>query len=82
MRQERARLARGVKAPLIAPMMLAPELGLNRSDHCAEASSSPGGKEENTGAASKLSDRLTMGSVEVTSSDPVKLLRPNNSAMP
>ena len=29
----------------------------------------------NTGSASKLSDRLTMGSVEVTSIDPVKLVR-------
>ena len=45
-------------------------LWLDLFDHCAEASSSPGGKEENTGAASKLSDRLTMGSVEVTSIDP------------
>ena len=46
-------------------------------DHCAEASSSPGGKEENTGSASKLSYRLTMGSVEVSSIDPVKLVGPN-----
>ena len=43
---------------------------------------SPGGKEENTGSASKLSDRLTMGTVEVTSIDPVKLLRSNSSDMP
>ena len=33
---------------------------------------SPGGREENTGAASRFSDRDTMGSVEVTSSDPLK----------
>ena len=32
-----------------------------------ESTVSPGGKEENTGSASKFSDRLTMGSVEVTS---------------
>ena len=31
--------------------------------------------------ASKFSDRLTMGSVEVISSDPVKLLRPNRNAI-
>ena len=47
----------------------------------AAASSSPGGKEENTGAASEWIDRLTMGSVEVTSRDPVKLLRPNRGAI-
>ena len=51
-------------------------------DHCAEASSSPGGKEENTGSASKLSDRLTMGTEEVTSIDPVKLVRPNRDSIP
>ena len=50
-------------------------------DHCVASSSSPGGKEENTGAASKFSDKLTMGTVEVTSSDPLKLLRPNRGAM-
>ena len=42
---------------------------------------SPGGREENTGAASKFSDRLTMGSVEVISSDPLKLGRPNKLAI-
>ena len=51
--------------------------GPPQGDHCAEASSSPGGKEENTGSASKLSYRLTMGSVEVSSIDPVKLVGPN-----
>ena len=59
------------------PKVKPAHLWLDLFDHCAAASSSPGGKEENTGAASKLSDRLTMGSVEVTSSDPVKLLRSN-----
>ena len=54
---------------------------LDLADPCAAAFSSPGGKEENTGSASKLSDRLTMGSVEVISSDPVKLLRPNRSTI-
>ena len=56
-------------------------LWLDLFDHCAAASSSPGGKEENTGAASKLSDRVTMGTVEVISSDPVKLLRSNRGGI-
>ena len=46
-----------------------------------DKSTSPGGKEENTGSASKFSDRLTMGTVKVTSSDPVKLARPNRGAI-
>ena len=64
-----------IHAPMPVVEVTCTGIWLDLTDHCAEASSSPGGKEENTGAASKLSDRLTMGSVEVTSSDPVKLLR-------
>ena len=41
-----------------------------------EGSSSPGGKEENTGNASKLSDKLTMGTEETICIEPVKLLTP------
>ena len=71
-----------IHAPMPVVEVTCTGIWLDLTDHCAAASSSPGGKEENTGAASKLSDRLTMGSVEVTSIDPVKLVRPNNSAMP
>ncbi len=39
---------------------------------------SPGGKEENTGNASAFSDKLTIGTVEVSSMDPVKLASPSN----
>ena len=42
-----------------------------------ELGKSPGGKEENTGNASKFSDKLMMGIVEVTSTNPVKLCRPS-----
>jgi len=42
-----------------------------------ELGRSPGGKEENTGNASKFSDKLMMGIVEVTSTNPVKLCRPS-----
>ena len=59
-----------------AEVLFDPGAWLDLADYCAEASSSPGGKEENTGSASKLSDRLTMGSVEVTSIDPVQGSRP------
>ena len=57
-----------------------PGASCDPSDHGADSTTSPGGNEENTGAASKLRDRLTMGSIEVTSSDPVKLVKPNRAA--
>ena len=37
-----------------------------------ESLSSPAGKEENTGNASKFSDKLTIGTEEVISTNPVK----------
>jgi len=37
-----------------------------------ESLSSPAGKEENTGNASKFSDKLTIGTEEVTATNPVK----------
>ena len=37
---------------------------------------SPGGKEENTGNASALSDRLTIGISEITETKPLKLATP------
>ena len=65
-----------------AEVLFDPGAWLDPADHCSEASSFPGGKEENTGSASKLSDRLTMGSVEVTSIEPVKLVSPNRDIIP
>ena len=40
-----------------------------------ELGRSPGGKEENTGNTSAFSDKLMMGTVEVISTNPVKLDR-------
>jgi hypothetical protein len=42
-----------------------------------ELGRSPGGKEENTGNASAFNDKLTMGSVEVILTNPVKLWIPS-----
>ena len=42
-----------------------------------ELDRSPGGKEENTGYASAFNDKLTMGSVEVILTNPVKLWIPS-----
>ena len=64
-----------------APLIAGTGAWLEVADHCAAASSFPGGKDENTGSASTLSDRLTMGTVEVISSDPLKLPRPNRGAI-
>jgi hypothetical protein len=47
-------------------------------DSGVELSSSPGGKEENTGAVSKFRDKLTTGTVAVIWTEPVKSLRPRN----
>ena len=43
-----------------------------------KAQRSPGGKEENTGNAPAFSDKLMMGTVEVSAMDPVKLVSPSN----
>ena len=70
------------RAPAGTPGSTSPTVKLLRPPGISAGSTiSPGGKEEKTGAASALSDRLTMGSVEVISSDHVKLVRLNRPAM-
>ena len=46
-----------------------------------EPGRSPGGKEENTGEASKFSDKLIIGLVELSSRYPVKFASPSKGPM-